>query len=162
MFLLAGIHRTIDQASINRWRSIVSRIESQSKSLEKLDSGELRKRSLGLRYDALSGKPLNDLVAPAFALVREAGRRTIGLRHYPVQLLGGVAMHFGSIAVMQTGEGKTLTATLPMYLAALTGKGAHLATANDYLAQRDAELMKPVYEALGLSIGVVQSDSSRA
>jgi preprotein translocase subunit SecA len=162
LFLLAGIHRTIDQASINRWRSIVSRIESKSKQLEKLDDSELRKRSLGLRYDALSGKPLNDLVAPAFALVREAGRRTIGLRHYPVQLLGGVAMHFGSIAVMQTGEGKTLTATLPMYLAALTGKGAHLATANDYLAARDAELMSPVYEALGLSIGIVQSDSSRA
>ena len=83
------------------------------------------------------------------------------MRHYPVQLLGGIAMHFGSIAVMQTGEGKTLTATLPMYLAALTGRGAHLATANDYLAARDAELMRPVYESLGLTVGVVQSDSTR-
>ena len=161
MFLLAGIHKTIDQSSINRWRGIVSRIDNQAGSLEKLEPRELRKRSLALRYEALSGKPLDHLVPSAFALVREAGRRTIGLRHYPVQLLGGVAMHFGSIAVMQTGEGKTLTATLPMYLAALTGKGAHLATANDYLAERDAELMKPVYEALGLTIGVVKSDSRR-
>ncbi len=162
MFLLSGIHKTLDQSALNRWRSIVGRIESQSSSLEKLDSSELRKRSLALRYDALSGKPLDDLVCSAFALVREAGRRTIGLRHYPVQLLGGVGMHFGSIAVMQTGEGKTLTATLPMYLAALTGRGAHLATANDYLAARDAELMSPIYEILGLSVGVVQSDSTRA
>lgn len=146
---------------LNRWRGIVSRIDGLSRSLEKLESSELRKRSLALRFDALSGKPLDDLVSPAFALVREAGRRSTGLRHYPVQLLGGIAMHFGSIAVMQTGEGKTLTATLPMYLAALTGKGAHLATANDYLAARDAELMKPIYELLGLTVGVVQSDSLR-
>ncbi|MFT5301005.1 MAG: preprotein translocase subunit SecA [Mariniblastus sp.] len=147
---------------MNRWRGVVSRIEGRAATLEKLDSSELRKRSLALKYDALAGKPLDDLIVPAFALVREAGRRTIGLRHYPVQLLGGVSMHYGSIAVMQTGEGKTLAATLPMYLAALTGKGAHLATANDYLACRDAELMQPVYESLGLSVGVVQSDTSRA
>lgn len=162
MFLIPGLHKTIDQAAITRWRSIASRIEHQSSKLEKLESSELRKKSLSLRYEALGGKPLEDLLVPAFALVRESGRRTIGLQHYPVQLLGGVAMHYGSIAVMQTGEGKTLTATLPMYLASLTGKGAHLATANDYLANRDAQLMKPVYELLGLTVGVVQSDSIRA
>lgn len=162
MFLLSGIYKTLDQAAINRWRGIASRIDGKSSGLEKLTADELRKQSLALRYDALSGKPLDDLIVPAFALVREAGRRTIGLRHYHVQLLGGIAMHFGSIAVMQTGEGKTLTATLPMFLAALTGKGAHLATANDYLAARDAELMQPIYEALGMTVGVVESNTSRA
>ena len=161
MFLLSSIYKTFDQAAINRWRGIVSRIDGKSSKLEKLTDAELRKKSLALKYEVLSGKPLEDMVVPAYALVREAGRRTIGLRHYQVQLLGGIAMHFGSIAVMQTGEGKTLTATLPMFLAALSGKGAHLATANDYLASRDAELMQPIYEALGMTVGVVQSDTSR-
>lgn len=162
MFLLSGIYKTFDQAAISRWRGIAGRIEGKSAALERLTDDELRKQSLALRYDALSGKPLDDLIVPAFALVREAGRRTIGLRHYQVQLLGGIAMHFGSIAVMQTGEGKTLTATLPVFLAALTGKGAHLATANDYLAARDAELMQPIYQALGMTVGVVQGDTSNA
>lgn len=156
-----GIHKSLDRASLNRWRGIVSKIERGASKLEKLDSNELRKKSLALRYEVLSGKPLDEVVPTAFTLVREAGRRTVGLRHYPVQLLGGLAMHFGSIAVMQTGEGKTLTATLPMYVAALAGRGAHLATANDYLATRDAALMKPIYEALGLTVGVVQADTSR-
>ena len=162
MFLLSGIYKTLDQAAIGRWRGIAGRIDGKSAALEKLTDEELRKQSLALKYDALSGKPLDDLIVPAFALVREAGRRTIGLRHYHVQLLGGIAMHFGSIAVMQTGEGKTLTATLPMFLAALTGKGAHLATANDYLAARDAELMQPIYEALGMTVGVVQGNTPKA
>jgi len=162
VFLLSGIYKTFDQAAISRWRGIAGRIEGKSAALERLTDDELRKQSLALRYDALSGKPLDDLIVPAFALVREAGRRTIGLRHYQVQLLGGIAMHFGSIAVMQTGEGKTLTATLPVFLAALTGKGAHLATANDYLAARDAELMQPIYQALGMTVGVVQGDTSNA
>ncbi len=160
--LIHRIHNTIDQAAIGRWRGLVSRIDREADTLEKLSTGELRKRSLGLRYEALSGKSLNDLVVPGFALVREAGRRTLGLRHYPVQLLGGIAMHFGSIAVMQTGEGKTLTATLPIYLAALAGKGAHLATANDYLAERDARSLQPIYEMLGMTVGVVQASTSRS
>ena len=162
MYLLSGIYKTLDQAAINRWRGIVGRIESRAIELENLSADELRKQSLSIRYEALSGRSLDSLIPTAFALVRESGRRTIGMKHYPVQLLGGLAMHFGSIAVMQTGEGKTLTATLPLYLAALTGKGAHLATANDYLASRDAELMQPVYEALGMTVGVVQGDSTRA
>ncbi len=146
---------------MTKWRGMVSRIEPKADSLAKLSESELRKRSLSLRYEILSGKPLDSLIVDAYALVREAAHRSIGMRHYPVQLMGGIAMHFGSIAVMQTGEGKTLTATLPMYLAALTGRGAHLATANDYLASRDAELMRPVYKSLGLTVGVVQSDSTR-
>jgi preprotein translocase subunit SecA len=140
---------------------MVSRIERQAESVKKLTNAELKKQSLALRYEVLSGRSLDQIVIDAAVLVREAADRAIGLRHYPVQLLGGIAMHFGSIAVMQTGEGKTLTATVPLYLAALTGQGAHLATANDYLAARDADLMRPVYEMLGVSVGVVQGSSSR-
>ncbi|HMP06357.1 MAG TPA: preprotein translocase subunit SecA, partial [Lacipirellulaceae bacterium] len=116
----------------------------------------LRKESMGLRYGARSGEPLDRLMIEAFALVREAGRRTLGMRHFEVQLLGGAAIHHRSIVEMQTGEGKTLTATLPMYLAALEGKGAHLATVNDYLARRDAEWMGPLYAALGMTVGIIQ------
>lgn len=110
-----------------------------------------------MRYRARSGESLDRLLPEAFALVREAGRRTLGMRHFDVQLLGGAAMHHRSIVEMQTGEGKTLTATLPLYLAALEGKGAHLATVNDYLARRDAEWMGPIYQALGMSIGIIQA-----
>ncbi len=103
-----------------------------------------------------SHEPLDRLLPEAFALVREAGRKTLNMRHFDVQILGGVAMHHGSIVEMQTGEGKTLAATLPLYLNALTGKGVHLATANDYLARRDAEWMSPIYKALGLSVGIIE------
>jgi preprotein translocase subunit SecA len=120
----------------------------------------LREASLALRYRASAGEPLDHLLVEAFSLAREAALRRVQMRHYPVQLLGGIAMHFGSIAVMATGEGKTLTATLPTYLAALSGNGAHVATANDYLASRDAQQMGPVFEALGLSVGVVQANAS--
>ncbi len=161
MFLLPGLHRNFDQASIGKWKVLAGRIDKLGSGLATISDVELRKKSLALRYQALSGQPLDELVVEAYALVRESARRTIGMQHYPVQLLGGIAMHFGSIAVMQTGEGKTLTATLPMYLASLTGRGAHLTTANDYLAARDAELMRPVYTALGVSLGVVESDTSR-
>ena len=149
------------QNKLSGWRRLVSRIDKQSNGLEAIDDNELRKKSLALKYEALSGKPLEDLLVDSYALVREAGRRTIGMRHYEVQLLGGIAMFYNSIVEMQTGEGKTLTASLPMYLNALTGKGAHLATANDYLAARDASLMEPIYNALGMQVGVVQSDTPR-
>ena len=124
--------------------------------MQKLSEHDLRKTSLGLRYRVRSGESLDKLLVEAFALVREAGRRTLGMRHFEVQLLGGAAMHHRSIIEMQTGEGKTLTATLAMYLAALDGKGAHLATVNDYLARRDAEWMTPLYSALGMSVGIIQ------
>ena len=159
--MLTSIWRSRDQAMLQLWRRTASQVEKQSKALNSQTDQQLRKLSLSLKYRARSGQSLDSLLPEAYALVRESGRRTLGMQHYPVQLLGGVAIHHGSIAVMQTGEGKTLTATLPMYLAALEGKGAHLATANDYLAARDAELMKPIYEALGLTVGVVQSDTQR-
>jgi len=136
---------------------LIPKIASFEPELEALDDGALRKRSLALRYRAKSMEPLDGLLPEAYALVREAARRRLGMRHFDVQMLGGIAMHFHSIAEMQTGEGKTLTATLPMYLNALDGKGAHLATVNDYLATRDADWMRPVYELLGMSLGVIES-----
>ena len=124
---------------------------------QKLNDHELRKYSLSLRYRARSGEPLARLLPEAFALVREAGSRTLGMRHFDVQILGGIAIFNRSIVEMQTGEGKTLTATAPLYLRALAGKGALLATVNDYLAARDAELMGPIYQALGMKVGVIQT-----
>ena len=125
------------------------RISALEPELLPLSDEQLRKRSLSLRYRAKSGQALSRLLVEAYALVREAGRRTIKMRHFDVQLLGGIAMFHRSVVGMQTGEGKTLAATLPMYLYALSGKGCHLATVNDYLARRDAEWMGPIYAALG-------------
>ncbi len=139
-----------------QWAGCIDPITAHGPRLEALSDYDLRKESLSLRYRARSGESLDHLLVEAFALVREAGRRTLGMRHFDVQLLGGAAVHHGSIVEMQTGEGKTLTATLPMYLAALEGKGAHLATVNDYLAERDAQITAPLYNALGLSVGVIK------
>lgn len=158
--LIPGLS-SITTARLAFWRQIVWRIDRKAAALESIDDDKLRKNSLALRYEALSGKSLDDILVEAYALVREAARRTVGMKHYPVQLLGGVAIHNRSVAVMQTGEGKTLTASLPLYLHALTGKGSHLATANDYLAQRDAKLIEPVFNALGMSVGVVESETLR-
>ncbi len=140
-----------------QWASLVPRVGELEEGLTAQSDYDLKKTSLSLRYRARSGEPLDRLLVEAFALVREAGRRRLGMRHYDVQLLGGMAIHASSIVEMQTGEGKTLTATLPLYLAALDGKGAHLATVNDYLAQRDADWMRPLYELLGMKVGCIQS-----
>jgi len=147
--------------NFGRWRAVARKMDQFSGEFEKLVDRDLRKRSLALRYRANSGEPLDKLMPEAFALVREAGRRYLGMRHYEVQMLGGIALHNGCIAEMQTGEGKTLTASLPLYLNSLTGDGAHLATSNDYLAGRDADLMRPLYDGLGLTVGVVQSNTPR-
>ncbi len=140
-----------------KWSYELDRVNALEPKFQKLDDRELRKYSLSLRYRARSGEPLARLLPEAFALVREAGRRTLGMRHFDVQILGGIAIFNRSIVEMQTGEGKTLTATAPLYLRALAGKGALLATVNDYLAARDAELMGPIYQALGMKIGVIQT-----
>ncbi|UUO08807.1 preprotein translocase subunit SecA [Blastopirellula sp. J2-11] len=141
---------------LGRFIAELPKIERFEEQFKTKSDRELRKYSLGLRHRAKSGESLARLLPEAFALVREAGRRTIHMRHYDVQLIGGMIMFNGAIAEMETGEGKTLTATLPMYLYALPGNGAHLATVNDYLAKRDAEIMAPLYEMLGMSIGVVE------
>jgi preprotein translocase subunit SecA len=131
-------------------------VNALAPEMENLSDYDLRKTSLGLRYRVRSGEPLDRLLVEAFALVREAGRRKLNMRHFDVQILGGAAVHHRTIIEMQTGEGKTLTATLPMYLASLEGRGAHLATVNDYLARRDAEWMTPLYSALGMTVGIIQ------
>ncbi len=146
---------------LTRWRSLVEQIGQHEERYLLSDDRALRKESLSLRFRAKSGESLESLVPEAFALVRVAAQRTIGLRHYDVQLIGGMALFEGTIAEMDTGEGKTLTATCPLYLRALVGKGVHLATVNDYLASRDAEEMGPVYEFLGLTVGCVQSQDSQ-
>ncbi len=140
-----------------RWAKLLPKINALEPGLQELGDQELRKTSLSLRYRARSGEPLPRLLPEAYALVREAGRRKLNMRHFDVQILGGIAMFHRSIVEMQTGEGKTLAATLPMYLYALAGKGCNLATVNDYLAKRDAEWMGPIYQALGLSVGVIQT-----
>ena len=109
------------------------------------------------REQLAAGKTLDDVLPEAFAVVREASRRTLGLRHFDVQLIGGMVLHQGKIAEMRTGEGKTLVATLPAYLNALPGKGTHIVTVNEYLAQRDADWMAPIFHFLGLTVGVVQA-----
>jgi preprotein translocase subunit SecA len=147
---------------LRRWSGLLERIAAEETGLRSLGDHELRKRSLSLRYRAKSHEPLDRLLPEAFALVREAAGRALGMRHYDVQLLGGIAMHHRSIVEMQTGEGKTLTATLPTYLNALSGRGAHVATVNDYLARRDAEWMEKIFELLGMKVGVIQSQMSRA
>jgi len=140
-----------------RWSMLLEQVNDLEQALLNESDQQLRKRSLSVRYEVKSGERLERLIPEAFALVREAGCRTLDMRHFDVQILGGIALFYGSVAEMQTGEGKTLAATLPLYLHALAGKGAHLATVNDYLAARDAEWMKPIYELLGLSVGVIQT-----
>jgi preprotein translocase subunit SecA len=149
------------QGRLAKWSYLLPKIAALEPDLQKLTDYDLRKRSLSLRYRARSGEPLARLLPEAYALVREAGRRTIRMRHFDVQILGGTAMFYRSIVEMQTGEGKTLTATLPMYLYALAGKGCSLATVNDYLAKRDAEWMGPIYKALGLTVGVIQTQMAQ-
>jgi preprotein translocase subunit SecA len=138
-----------------KWGKVLEQIAAFEPELQKDSDRDLKKRSLSLRYRAKAGEPLAKLLPEAYALVREAGVRTLKQRHYDVQMIGGIALFNGCIAEMETGEGKTLTATLPLYIHALVGKGVHLATVNDYLAERDANLMRPIYELLGLTVGVV-------
>ncbi len=138
--------------------STVDRIDSLEESMKALDDTRLRRLGRSLSYRARAGEPTDELLIETFAATREAGRRTLGMRHYDVQLLAGIALVHGSIVEMQTGEGKTLVATLPLMLYALAGRGAHLATVNDYLAKRDAEWMQPIFKALGLTVGIVESE----
>lgn len=144
-----------------RWKRMLAEINALEQGLQQETDNELRKRSLALRYRAMAGEKPGKLLPEGYALVREAGRRTLGMRHYDVQMIGGISLFESHIAEMQTGEGKTLTATLPLYLQSLVGKGAHLATVNDYLAKRDAEWMTPVYNLLGVSVGIIQTSDDQ-
>jgi preprotein translocase subunit SecA len=143
-----------NEREIKRHLGVAAAINDLEPELEALDDAALRGRSDDLRQRAQAGEDLDDLLIEAFALCREASRRTIGLRHFDVQLVGGIVLHHGRIAEMKTGEGKTLVASLALYLNALAGKGVHLVTVNDYLARRDAGWMGPIYHLLGLSVGI--------
>src|SRR5258707_5110904 len=138
----------------------VARINELEPKMRALKDEEFPAHTKRLRQEAQNGKPLDELLFEAFALVREAARRTIGQRHFDVQLIGGMFLHQGCIAEMRTGEGKTLTATLPSYLNSLTGRGVHIVTVNDYLARRDSEWMGRVHRTLGMSTGCILHDLS--
>jgi preprotein translocase subunit SecA len=148
------------ERELKRIAPVVEEVNEFEPEMEELTDEELRDKTTEFRGRLLAGEDLDSLLPEAFAAVREASRRTIGLRHYDVQLIGGAVLHTGKIAEMRTGEGKTLVATLPVYLNALTGKGVHVVTVNDYLAKRDAQWMGPVYHALGMSVGVIQHESA--
>src|SRR5205085_11019224 len=136
----------------------VGRINDFEPEVELDSDDELRERADHLRERAQGGEELDALLPESFAITREAAKRTIGQRHFDVQLIGGMVLHDGSIAEMKTGEGKTLTATLPIVLNSFTGNGVHLVTVNDYLARRDAEWMRPIYEMLGVTVGYLTSE----
>jgi preprotein translocase subunit SecA len=153
------IDRALRMGESKQFKEYQGRVESINRiepEMELLDDAELKAEADELRKRAKDGEPLDDLLPEAFALVREAGRRTLRQRHFDVQLIGGMVLHSGAIAEMKTGEGKTLTATLPVFLNTLAGNAVHLVTVNDYLAHRDAEWMRPIYEALGVTVSAIQ------
>ena len=145
---------------IRRLRKKVRTINALSDTYKKMKEPQLKKQTAVLKKQLENGKSLDDILPEAFALVREVSDRVLGMRHFDVQLIGGMALHEGNVAEMKTGEGKTLVATLPSYLNALTGKGVHVVSVNDYLVQRDAGWMGEVYDFLGLSVGVIIADKS--
>ncbi|MCB1179638.1 MAG: preprotein translocase subunit SecA, partial [Leptospiraceae bacterium] len=141
-----------------RLKPIVDQINNLESLIQSLSDDELKNQTNELKGRLAAGETLDEILPEAFATVREAARRTLGLRHYDVQMQGGIALHWGIIAEMKTGEGKTLTSTLAIYLNALTGKGVHVVTVNDYLAKRDANWMRPIFEFLGINVGIIQHD----
>ena len=156
--LLAKVIGTQNEREIKRLRPLVAEISALEPGIQKLTDEQLREKTIEFRKRVADGDALNDLLIEAFAVVREAGRRVLNMRHFDVQLIGGMVLHRGTIAEMKTGEGKTLVATLPAYLNALEGKGVHVVTVNDYLARRDSEWMGRLYRFLGMSVGVIQHD----
>ena len=150
-----GLFKTYSQKEVKRLMPIVKQINELEPEMEKLSDSELRNQTAKLKAKLEEGKTLDDILPEAFATVRETSKRVLGMRHFDVQLIGGIILHQGRIAEMKTGEGKTLVATLPVYLNALTGRGVHVVTVNDYLAKRDSEWMGKVYKFLGLTVGLV-------
>ena len=152
---LEKIFGSFNDKEVKRLMKTVDQIEKLEPEYEGLRDEALRAKTLEFRERLKMGETLDQLLVEAFAVVREASKRTLNMRHFPVQLLGGIVLHQGRIAEMKTGEGKTLVATLPAYLNALEGKGVHIVTVNDYLAKRDSEWMGKVYEFLGLKVGLI-------
>src|SRR6186713_2245616 len=156
--LLAKVIGTQNERELKRLRPAVARINELESSVRDLSDLDLKARTPAFKERAGRGEPLDDLLPEAFTVVREAGRRVLNMRHFDVQLIGGMVLHNGRIAEMKTGEGKTLVATLPAYLNALAGKGVHVVTVNDYLARRDSEWMGRIYRYLEMSVGVIQHE----
>ena len=156
--ILTKVFGSQHERDVKRMSPTVESINALEPELEGLSDEQLQARTDEFRAELADGKSLDDLLVPAFAVVREAAKRTVGMRHYDVQLMGGMVLHQGRIAEMKTGEGKTRVATLAVYLNALKGQGVHVVTVNDYLARRDAEWMGEVYRFLGLSVGIIQHD----
>ena len=153
--ILKKIIGTKNDREINRIASVVEKINSLEPGVTSLTDAQLQAKTAEFRERIADGVSLDDLLPEAFAVCREASKRVLKMRHFDVQLLGGVVLHEGRIAEMKTGEGKTLVATLPVYLNALENKGVHVVTVNDYLARRDAQWMSPLYNFLGLSVGII-------
>lgn len=158
MSLLEKIFGTHSDHELKRIYPIVDRIEAMDEDMQKLTDEELRDKTKEFKERLANGETLDDILPEAFATVREAASRSLHMKHYRVQLIGGIVLHQGRIAEMRTGEGKTLVSTLPAYLNALAGKGVHIVTVNDYLAKRDAEWMGQVHRFLGLTVGVVLNE----
>ena len=150
-----GLFKTYSEKEVKRVKPLVNKINALEEEISKLSDSELRGKTDEFKKQLADGKTLDDILPEAFAVVREASKRVLGMRHFDVQLIGGIILHQGRIAEMKTGEGKTLVATLPVYLNALEGKGVHVITVNDYLAKRDSEWMGKLYKFLGLSVGLV-------
>ena len=146
-----------EDRDVKRFRDIVNAVNQRESEIKELSDSQLQGKTPYFRQQLDSGASLDDILPDVFAVVRETAVRTLKQRHYDVQIIGGAALHSGSIAEMRTGEGKTLTSTLAVYLNALSGNGVHIATVNDYLARRDAEWMGKIYNFLGLSVGLTLS-----
>ena len=155
MGVLKKIFKSYSEKEVKRIMPIVEQINKLEPEMEKLTDKELTGKTEYFKKQLEEGKTLDDILPEAFAVVREASKRVLGMRHFDVQLIGGIILHQGRISEMKTGEGKTLVATLPAYLNALTGKGVHIITVNDYLARRDSEWMGKLYKFLGMSVGLV-------
>jgi preprotein translocase subunit SecA len=160
MSLFNKIFGDANQKYLKSIQPLVDRINELEEETKKLSDSDFKTKTKEFKERLGKGETLDDILPEAFALVREAAFRTLEQRHYDVQLIGGIIMHQGKISEMRTGEGKTLSVTLPVYLNALTGKGVHLITVNDYLSKRDAAWMGQVYHFLGLTIGSIAHDSS--
>src|SRR4051794_12999258 len=156
--ILAKIFGTKHEREMKTLRPLITAINELEPGMQQLSDEQLAAKTQEFKQKLANGATLDDILVEAFATVREAGRRVLNMRHYDVQLIGGIVLHRGKIAEMRTGEGKTLVATLPVYLNALQGKGVHVVTVNDYLARRDAEWMGRLYRFLGMSVGVIQHD----
>ena len=152
--ILTRLFGSRNERLLKQYAAVVRTINALEPAMAALDDAALRAKTDEFRASLAAGRSLDDVLPEAFAVVREASRRTLGMRHFDVQLIGGMALHHGKIAEMRTGEGKTLVATLPSYLNALDGKGVHIVTVNDYLAQRDADWMGRIHRFLGLTVGV--------